>query len=211
MSATRRSYDAVAERYAVEVSDELSGKPLDRSLLEVLRESCDSGLMADIGCGPGHVARFCAGLGLQVIALDLSPAMCSICQTTNHVPAAVADMTALPLRHASLDGVICWYSLIHLDDDDRAAAYLEIARVLRPGGRAVVAFHTSDADTDPGGVKVLTEWWDQSVDLSFRFLDPSKEVDAARRAGLRLVARTDREPYNGIEHPSRRSYLLLGK
>jgi hypothetical protein len=33
-SRTRRSYDAVAERYAAELGGELTGKPIDRALRE---------------------------------------------------------------------------------------------------------------------------------------------------------------------------------
>jgi SAM-dependent methyltransferase len=46
--------------------------------------------------------------------------------------------------------VICLYVIIHLDDQDREAAYGELARVLRPGGHALIAFHVRDADHDAG-------------------------------------------------------------
>ncbi|MHB1536865.1 MAG: hypothetical protein ACYC1D_20095, partial [Acidimicrobiales bacterium] len=90
----------------------------------------------------------------------------------------------------------------------RAAAYREVARVTRPGGHALIAFHTSDNDAQAGDAKQLTEWWGHPVELTSWFLDPSEEVHAARLAGLDLVGRLDREPH-GHEHPSRRSYLLL--
>ncbi|MHB8506578.1 MAG: class I SAM-dependent methyltransferase, partial [Acidimicrobiales bacterium] len=118
------------------------------------------------------------------------------------------DLTALPFASASVDGALCWYALIHLDAVGRAAAYREIARVTRPGAPILLAFHTSDFDTPAGGAKNLTRWWDQPVELTFRFLDPATETQAAGTAGLDLLARLDREPY-GHEHPSRRSYLLL--
>ena len=53
------------------------------------------------------------------------------------------------------------------------------------------------------------EWWGHSVELTFRFLDPGSQIAALRRAGLELVARVDRKPYLGAEHPSERCYLLV--
>jgi SAM-dependent methyltransferase len=208
--STRRSYDAVAARYAAEIGGELDGKPLDRALLDALAERCAGRAVADVGCGPGHVAAYLAGRNTRVVAIDLSPAMCALAHGPLALPAAVADMTGLPLRSASLGGVVCWYAVIHLDRPGRTAAYAEMARVLRPGGVALVAFHTSDAEYQPGGAKRVERWWGQPVELTFRYLDPAAEIDLARAAGLELSARLDRQPGEG-EHPSERTYLLLSR
>ena len=206
---TRESYDRVAERYATEVGSELSYKPLDRALLEAFVELSAGGVVADVGCGPGHVAAYLAGRGAQVIGVDLSPAMCAVARRETGLTAVAGDMTSLPLRDGSLAGAVCLYAVIHLDQDARAAAYRELARVLRPGGHALIAFHRSDADTDQGDFRTMSTWWDQPVDLAFHFLDPDHEVRALRQAGFDLAARLDREPVPDQEHPSQRSYLLV--
>lgn len=55
----RQSYDAVAKAYMECFRDELDGKPLDRALLACLAEETeDSAPVADLGCGPGHVAAW---------------------------------------------------------------------------------------------------------------------------------------------------------
>lgn len=207
-AATRRGYDAVAERYAVEIGGELDGKPLDRALLDAFAELASDGPIVDIGCGPGHATAYLARRGAQALGFDLSPAMCSVARRSTVLPFAAADMTALPIRSGTVSGILSWYAVIHLDQAGRAAAYTEFARVLRPGGHALLAFHTSDADTGPGQAKRLTEWWDHPVDLTFRFLDPAAEVTALDRAGLTLAARLDRAHEPGVEHASHRSYLL---
>jgi len=61
--ATRRSYDAVAEKYAASFRDELAYKPLDRALLTCLIEQAgQDGPIADLGCGPGHVSAWLSAL-----------------------------------------------------------------------------------------------------------------------------------------------------
>lgn len=96
MSGTQASYDAVATAYADQLSDELGRKPLDRALLTAFAEqlhattrawasAVDPGharaartgrpRMWDVGCGPGHVTAFLAGLGLDAAGIDLSGQM----------------------------------------------------------------------------------------------------------------------------------------
>ncbi|SEQ49885.1 class I SAM-dependent methyltransferase [Lentzea albida] len=151
--STRRSYDRVAARYASELSGELAGKPLDRALLDVVADFAD-GPVLDVGCGPGHVAAYLAGR-VPAVGVDLSPRMCAHAA----VPACAGDMTALPVRSRSVGALVCLYAVIHLDAEQRAKAYAEFARVLKPGGQALVAFHVRDQDTSSGQARTLTEWW----------------------------------------------------
>ena len=81
----RDSYDRVAERYAEEIGGELAGKPLDRALLRCLielvadvEESTGTGVVADLGCGPGHIAAYLAAQGVPTIGIDISPAMVEV-------------------------------------------------------------------------------------------------------------------------------------
>ena len=206
---TRRGYDAVARSYASEIADELPGKPLDRAVLDVVVELAAGGLIADIGCGPGHVAAHLAGRGAAVVGVDLSEAMCALASRTWLLPCCAANMTALPIRPQSLAAIVALYSVIHLDTPGRVAAYREFARTLRSAGHALIAFHTGDAEVPAGGRRTLTDWWGHRVELVFRFLDPAEETALLAEAGLVISARIDREPVPGVEHPSRRTYLLV--
>jgi SAM-dependent methyltransferase len=209
VAATRRSYDLVADRYATEIGDELQGKPLDRALLDTFAEVAAGAPVLDVGCGPGHATAYLACREARAVGLDLSPMMCAVAHRSTALPYAAADMTALPIRSQALAGVLCLYAVIHLNASRRAAAYVEFARVLRPGGHALIAFHTSDADVQAGQATTVTDWWGHAVELTFRFLDPVVETAALARAGLELTARCDRGPYLGVEHASQRSYLLV--
>jgi SAM-dependent methyltransferase len=206
---TRASYDLVADRYAAEIGGELAHKPLDRALLDAVLEVAAGGLVADVGSGPAHVAAYLRGRGGRVVATDLSTSMCAIALRDNAVPAAAGDLSRLPVRSGALASVVCLYAVIHLDADQRAAAYREFYRVLRPGGQALIAFHVSDADFPDGGARILSDWWGHQVELTFRFLDPRRESDALAAAGLALAARLDRMPHASAEHASRRCYLLV--
>jgi len=210
-SRTRASYDAVAERYTVEVADELAGKPLDRALLDCLAELTRPipKPLADVGCGPGHVAAYLAGRGATTVGVDLSPAMIGVARRRYPGLAfEVGSVTALPVDDAAWSGAVCAYSLIHVPADRRPTAYAELARAIVPGGWLLAAFHVSDAESGQGETRHLDEWWGTDVDLDFHFLDPDEVVDGLVRARFEVWSRTLREPWPQVEHQSRRAYLL---
>src|SRR5947209_6208129 len=53
------SYDRIAGEYVERIYEELQHKPLDRMLLDRFAARVrKTGTACDIGCGPGHVARY---------------------------------------------------------------------------------------------------------------------------------------------------------
>lgn len=210
----RSSYDALAERYAEEIGDELIGKPVDRALYgcfaELVRELSGAGRpVGDVGCGPGHVCRYLAGLGLPVIGVDISPGMVRVARLRHpHLRFEVGQFARLPAADAEWAGAVAPYSIIHLDRDGRRAAFAELARVVVAGGWLLVSFHVSDAESAAGQSRRLTRWWDREIDLVAWFLDPAEVAADVTAAGFTVMSRTDREPWPSVEHQSRRSYLL---
>src|SRR5256885_1247773 len=77
----RDGYDRVAAEYARRIFRELDDKPFDRAFLDRLAARVGIGRrlpVADVGCGPGHVARYLHERGVHVVGVDLSPAMVAI-------------------------------------------------------------------------------------------------------------------------------------
>jgi len=73
---TRASYDRVADEYVRRIFDELKHKPIDRRLLDRFAASVsEAGPACDMGCGPGHVARYLHARGVQICGVDLSTEM----------------------------------------------------------------------------------------------------------------------------------------
>ena len=209
MAATRASYDAVAGAYAEAMSDELRRKPLDRALLAAFAEQVrDVGSgesrVWDVGCGPGHVTAFLAGLGVRAAGLDLSAGM--VAQARKRHPDlefSTGSMTALPASDASWDGLVSFYSLIHMiDDADLRAALAEYRRVLADGGLLLLAVHAGQE------VRHSTDWFGAEVDVSFRFFDPAWLGTELERAGFAVESLTRRQPYPGAEVATPRAYFL---
>ena len=202
------SYDSAAEAYAEHLCDELARKPLDRALLNRFAEAlAGRGLVADLGCGPGHVAAYLAARGASVVGIDLSPRMIAVAsERWPSLDFRIGDVLRLDLPNESLAGAIAFYSIVHFREEELSPVFRELRRVLERGGLALVAFHVSNEAGDD--VVHVDELFGARVSLDFRFHDPDRVSAALGAAGLRVIERVEREPYEGAEYPSRRCYLL---
>lgn len=106
-----------------------------------LLEPRSGAVLLDVGCGTGDDARALAARvapGGRVIGIDASAAM--IDEARRRGTAAdflVGDASRLDLPGAAVDGARAERTLQHLDRPEAAVA--EMARVVRPGGRVVLA------------------------------------------------------------------------
>jgi ubiquinone/menaquinone biosynthesis C-methylase UbiE len=121
----------------------------------------------DAACGPGIVCRWLAGHAGAVHGVDLTEAMIEVARREaaaaglSNVTFAVGDATALELPDASFDGAISRFAIHHVPVPSRLVG--ELARVVRPGGRVVLADHLADDDGDAAA-------WAQEIE---RLRDPS--------------------------------------
>ena len=92
----------------------------------------------DIGCGEGRFCRMMQAAGLTTVGLDPTAALLDTARNRDpggHYVTGRAE--ALPFPAASFDVAVFYLTLI--DIPDMPAAIAEAARVLRPGGRLLIA------------------------------------------------------------------------
>jgi ubiquinone/menaquinone biosynthesis C-methylase UbiE len=208
LQTIRKSYDRVADEYARRMFSELDNKPLDRELLTRLAAAVNGkGEICDIGCGPGHIARYLRDHGADVFGLDLSPGMLDAARRLSpEIPFRQGDMLALDLPDASLAGISAFYAIVHLSPGAVPQAFREMARVLKPGGLLLLSFHIGEETVH------RDEWLEQPVTLDFRFFSPLAIQSDLEAAGLMIQEIVEREPYAPeVEHQSRRAYIFARK
>lgn len=114
--------------------------------------------VVDVACGTGVLALAAleaVSPGGEVVGVDLNPGMLAVARRkTPGIDWREAAAEALPLGDASQDAVLSQFGLMFFAD--RQAAVREMWRVLRPGGRLVIAVWDS-LDHTPGyaGVTAL--------------------------------------------------------
>ncbi|KRB75904.1 methyltransferase [Nocardioides sp. Root190] len=95
-----------------------------------------AGRAIDVGCGMGGNTAVLREMGWQAVGVEFSPTGVAIAASRG-IPVVRGDGRNLPVADASVDLVMSTDAWEHIDDD--VAVARETARVLRPGGRALVA------------------------------------------------------------------------
>lgn len=200
---TRESYDLVAMEYLDHFRNELDNKPLDCALLSALIEQTMGDLpIADLGCGPGHVAGWLAEHGARAVGIDLSASMIEVgSETYPDVEFRQGDLLSLPATDGEFGTLVALYSIIHLTLEELPGAFDEMTRILSPGGLALIAFHIGSE------VRHLTEWWGQGVDLDFQFFEIAQVIAPMEDAGFEVEAQLERKNYPD-EVATCRGYVL---
>ena len=169
--------------------------------------------IVDLGCGPGFMTRELAlAVGEQgrVHGLDLSEPMLALagtrCAGLPAVELAVGDMAAFDrLADGSVDAAVALQSLEYVPEVSRAIR--EIARMLCPGGRAVVLDTDFDSTVwhgrDQGRVDRILAAYDAHV--AHRGL-PRVLGRLASEAGLAVIRREVVPILNVSFHPNTYAY-----
>ena len=119
---------------------------------------------------------------------------------------AQGQWRALDLPNASLAGLAAFYAIVNLPRASLPQVFREMARVLKPDGLLLLAFHIGDETLH------RNEWWDRPVTLDFRFFSPHAIQRDLEVAGLVVEEVIEREPYAPeVEHQSRRAYIFARK
>lgn len=204
LQALRQSYDAVAEEYVARIYHELEHKPLDREWLDrFARQTRERGPVCEVGCGPGHVARYLHERGVDIAGLDLSAHMVTLARQLNPgIEFHLGNLLALEAPAGAWAGLVAFYAIIHLSAAQVALAFQEFYRVLRPVGVLLLAFHA--------GAETIhrDEWWGKSVSVDTFFFQPAEIIQSLTTAGFRVEDVIERPPYAEVEYPSQRAYIL---
>jgi SAM-dependent methyltransferase len=201
-AAVAGAYDIVAEDYAATFGDDLPRLPVDRAILDAAADRIGTGIVLDVGCGPGQVSRYLADRGLDLVGLDLARRMLALPDHGATTGRLCADMRRIPLRSASCQGAFAFYSLQHLPRYELPPVLAELRRALRPGGVLVIATHLGRGEVH------LTEFLGHGVPEFAGTLHDERELEQALLArSFDIVERHRRDP-SPHEYPSERLYLL---
>lgn len=157
-----------------------------REMLDLLGTG---GSCLEVGCGTGRMLRHLAGRFGTVVGVDASPEMLSRARRDLSreqwpgIELRLGEAEHLPLADSSMDACLAHMVLHHLGDPQ--LAFVEFARVLRPGGRAVVAdlmlhddagFRISQGDLWPGFEGAQVRHWASAAGFTAAMEPPQAEA-----------------------------------
>lgn len=178
VAASRAWWDAEATAYLQEHGSALGEARLswgpegvDEEELHLLG-GLDGATVLEFGAGAAQGARWCAAQGARVLATDLSLGMLRLgpALDARHPPGPdgylTCDAARLPLAPGAFDVAFSSYGALPFVADS-AGVLREVARVLRPGGRAVFSlthpFRWAFPDVPgPEGLRVTQSYFDRT-------------------------------------------------
>ena len=202
------AYDAVSHEYAKRNFHELDGKPLDRKLLDLFAERIiPHAKVCEIGCGPGEVAHYLKGRGVNVFGIDFSSRMIEEARRLSpDIEFEQGDVFNLKFEKNSLAGIVAFYLIVNFPRKDIPKAIMEMFRVLTPGGILLISFHLGQETIH------LEEFFGQKVPpVDFMFFHQDEIVAMLKNGGFEIDEIVTRTPYKDVEYQSHRAYIFAHK
>ncbi len=197
---TRAYYENHAAEYA-RATQQVDLSPLWSTLERALPVGA---LIGDLGCGAGRDLTRFGRSSLAPIGLDRSLGLGRIASQHSGRPVVVGDVRVLPFRDGAFDAVWCVATLLHLSAPDALEALVEVRRVLRKAGVAVVTLKEDAGRVDE---KRADRWFVERFDeLGRRTVYYS---EPAARALFREAGFKELELLRSVEERARQSISWL--
>ncbi|NHJ84541.1 MAG: class I SAM-dependent methyltransferase, partial [Asgard group archaeon] len=138
----REGYNKVASKYLAmrnEQLEEMSFLPEFSSLIPT------DGRVLDAGCGGGLPFTKYLSDSFEVIGVDISETQIELAK--KNVPKGqfyLKDMTQLDFPNDYFDGILAYYSIIHIPREEHEDLFKNLFRMLKPNGVALFSLHSSD-------------------------------------------------------------------
>jgi len=216
-SAGREPWEAHARWWQDEFTAGVDPEYTEQILPMVRAAMPAGGVVVDVGCGEGQVARELAE-GRTVVGIDPAWAQVSVGAERGGGPGYVqGGAAAIPVRDASVDGAVASLVFEHIPELDTALG--EVARVLRPGGTFLLLLNHPLLQTPGSGwiddqiLDPPEQYWrigpylpeadtleqvERGVFIRFFHRPLSRYLNAARSAGLVLEEMQEPAPPPGF-------------
>lgn len=208
-TAVINAYNQTSLQYAKEFINELEGKSLDRLLLQrFVKENKEKGKTLDIACGPGQTTQFLKNAGAtDLLGVDLSKGMVQEAKrlSQNSIEFQEGNMLDFKFSEDTFGSAICFYGIVHFTYEELALAFKEIKRVLKPTGQFLFSFHIGDE------INSVNEFLGESVQMDYYYFEVEQVLEILESVGWKIVEVVERYPYEEVEYPSRRGYILVEK
>jgi len=176
----RTGYEEMAGAYASRRSDD--GR--ERALVERLGDTLSPGSrVLDAGCGPGTPGLDALAARHEVVGLDIAREPLRLVRRSVGVAGLTrGDLATLPFEAGSFDALVSLHAVIHVPADEHGAVFREFHRVLRPGGRLLVAL----GDDEWRGEN--DDWLDTGTRMAWSFHGRNHNRELLDDAGFTVEA-----------------------
>ena len=188
-----RGYDRIAEGL-FQRQRQTPPSGVKRAYLDRLTEELQPGArILDLGCGAGVPSTAYLSERFDVVGVDISPGQLALAR--RHVPAPtflLADMCSLAFKPLSFDGIVAFYSIIHIPRAEHETLLGRLFDWLRPGGRLVAVMGRDDWESTE------SDWLGLGAEMYWSHFDAETSLALVERAGFRpLLSNVEPDPFDG--------------
>jgi cyclopropane fatty-acyl-phospholipid synthase-like methyltransferase len=202
------AYNEVARTYADKYQDEILFKPkVGEFLADFVAAVPPDGVICDMGCGPGQVARYVHHrLGRAAAGIDLSPEMIRIAAELNpSIPFRAADVLQMTETEV-YEAIIGLYFIVNFPVAVLDELFGKLHRLLKPGGQLLLSFHLGEDQ-----LRRVEDFLNSGKSLDFYFFRPETIREKLLQNGFTVTDTRLRDPYPGVEYESQRAYVFAKK
>ena len=170
--------------------------------------------VVDVACGTGNAALLAAARGARVVGIDGAPRLLAVARERAaelgvEVDWREGDLLALPVASGAADTVVSVFGVVFARDP--GAALREIARILRPDGRALITAWVPAGPIDAmlAAMARLMAPAAPGPPRRFAWSDPDVLAPVARAAGLEFA--TTQPAELAIRAASPEAYVDAGR
>ena len=199
------AYDAVSSLYAQKYQDEILMKPVVQTFIsDFVKDIPSNGLICDMGCGPGQVARYLKNnLHRNTTGVDLSPKMIEVASTINPgIPFKCSDVLQMDETNI-YDGIIGLYFIVNFPPPQLTILFKKLKSLLKPSGKLLLSFHIGDDILNR-----VEDFWGSGKPCNFYFFKPETVMAALSQSGFKVTEVRYREPDVAVEYNSQRAYIF---
>lgn len=209
-SIVSKSYNLVAEEYALKFLEELDKKNMDKVVLNWYATQIPKDeVVLEVGTGPGEISGYLDNLGVKCIGTDISPAMIENAQKYfPNIKFEVADFFDFTYQDNAFYGAVGFYAFVNYPTEDLIHIFKEVKRVLKENGLFLFTFHIFEGEEKTYVQKFLEK---EGSELTFYYFKVDEIKGIVEKLDFEIVDIIIRYPYDGIEFPSKRSYFILRK
>lgn len=210
LEEVRHCYELTAEEYSAQFSNELDGKPFDRSILSrFVMEFKRTDKFIDAATGTGHIANFLHLLGLEdITGIDISERSLEVAQKKYpNLKFENRNIFSTGYKNNSIDGIVCFYGIVHFAYKEIDLTIKEWKRILRPGGKALFSFHIGEDDS----LRVEKYLDKEGAKATWNYFRVEEIIDILNDNEIEYDEVVIRYPYINKEYPSKRCYIQFSK
>lgn len=178
----RTGYNKVAERLQEISGLEKEGNEELHYLANFSSRIPPGGLVLDAGCGNGVYSHYLSDK-FKVTGVDISEKQIKLArQNAPKAEFICKDMTKINYPDENFDGILSYYSIIHVPRDEHFDLLSNFYRMLKIKGVVILVFHISD---DPESC--AKDFFDRGVKMYWSGFDKKTNLIMLKNIGFKII------------------------